>query len=238
MIFFSEQPGTGFMPQVTQSSGWATGPGPQTLQPVNSFARASLFSFCIAATACGVGIAGTANSQTGAPTRSGPQSQSMQAIRTRNADEDISDIREILSTIRLAFGLKVAELANILQVERQTIYGWMDESKQHKLHAKNTDRVRAIYELARSWLHQTREPARKWLIAPAGAAGGSSILEEMSKKKIDSGRLFATLTSISKNLSDSRHEENFLDSWRARGLATPPVEGVSFAIPLRSESSD
>lgn len=238
MIVFREQSGSRISQEEMQNSGWIISRQISQTQPPFASAKASLFGLFIMATACGVGTAGTAYSQASSPVRSGPHTLVMEAIRLRNSDEDVLDIGDILSTIRLAFGLKVAELANILQVERQTIYGWMDESKQQKLHAKNSDRIKAILELARTWLHHTREPARKWLIAPAGGTGSSSLLEEMSRAKIDSGRLLATLTSISKSVSRTNSDDDLLDKWRARGLATPPSEFRSHAIPARSESNE
>lgn len=71
------------------------------------------------------------------------------AERSRRRD-GITPSRIILF-IKSAFGMTMIQLAQALQVERQTVYQWLDDNQIVSMQTRNKDRLNLLFEYATQW---------------------------------------------------------------------------------------
>jgi hypothetical protein len=98
---------------------------------------------------------------------------------------------DLLAGIRSAFSLQIKELAEILKVERPTIYAWMKGSASPQQH--NRLRLRDIHRLAMQWNRLSNRPTGT-AIRETDAAGRSVVdylKEDIPPREIIVGRLKA-----------------------------------------------
>jgi hypothetical protein len=58
---------------------------------------------------------------------------------------------EMVEELRAAFGLNVTQLAQILHVERITVYAWLRTDRMEKLSSTNRTRLWRLYQIAKQW---------------------------------------------------------------------------------------
>ena len=74
---------------------------------------------------------------------------------------DSDEVKEALVSIRAAFGLTTKDLADVLRVERQTIYAWIRGENEPR--DENSRRIRLLTMLADEWSTLSGLPAKKLL---------------------------------------------------------------------------
>jgi hypothetical protein len=116
-------------------------------------------------------------------------------VGTHNPAPSPATIRDLLISIKSAFGLTVTELSSILRVGRPTVYSWLNESAEP--HAYNIRRVFALHRLATRI--DPREPP-----ALDVRVGESTLLELLSSEDLDTEHI-STILSLapSRQLTDS-----------------------------------
>jgi transcriptional regulator with XRE-family HTH domain len=71
----------------------------------------------------------------------------------------VPSLQEQVASIRSAFSLQMKELAQALDVERPTVYSWLND--RNTPHAANRDRLHALYRVAQQWNELSHDPLGK-----------------------------------------------------------------------------
>jgi hypothetical protein len=58
---------------------------------------------------------------------------------------------EMVGKLRAAFSLNITQLAQILHIERITVYAWLRTDRMEKLNSSNRTRLWRLYQLAKQW---------------------------------------------------------------------------------------
>lgn len=92
-----------------------------------------------------------------------------------------SEAKGILASISAAFGLSTKDEAEILHIERQTIYAWVRGENDPS--DENGRRLRAVSGFAKEWNKLCNLPARKFLRAEM--ENGKTLFSELCKEEFD-----------------------------------------------------
>jgi transcriptional regulator with XRE-family HTH domain len=94
--------------------------------------------------------------------------------------------------IRHFLSLSVSDLAQLLEVERPTVYGWLTGKSLPR--KQNLDRLARLYEVAKLWRSQHPTPLRqaKWPVL-----GGQSLYDLLRGTDFDPRRLQSVLSGLS-----------------------------------------
>ena len=109
------------------------------------------------------------------------------------------DAKEVLASIRAAFGFTTKDLAEVLRVERQTIYAWF--RGENAPSSENSHRIRSLDELGKKWNELCNLPAKKYL--RVNLDGKTTLLSELRQEKLDFDRLFNMMDLVA-NLVNER----------------------------------
>ena len=96
-----------------------------------------------------------------------------QAVEESRNHHEASSVDQIpytaeqLSDLRNVFGLNVSELANVMRVQRPTIYQWQ---RGTKLRPKNARRLGELHDIATEYREKAVASAARYLHAPQGGA--------------------------------------------------------------------
>ena len=98
-----------------------------------------------------------------------------------DSDNAVLQNCELIATIRSALSLQIKELAEILRVQRPTIYSWIKDEVEPS--ATNRERLQTLYRVAAIWNQVCNLPAGK-LVRGVGT-DGRSILDLLKEEDID-----------------------------------------------------
>lgn len=128
-------------------------------------------------------------------------------------------LAERVSAIKAAFGLTISQLAQVLQVQRQTIYDWMDEDNPPQVQGKKGERLTAMQRLAVQWNRLCQWPAGKGMATYT--VEGDTLLDLLSADVLDEARLQTVMRSLSEQVKaewQRREERSFGEQARRRGF--------------------
>jgi len=143
-------------------------------------------------------------------------SRSLEATPTPTAQS----LTERVSEIKAAFGMTISQLAQVLQVQRQTIYDWMDEENPRQLQEQKRERLAAIQRLATQWNQLCQWPAGKG-ITTYTTVDGDTLLDLLSVDTLDETRLQPVMRGLSEQVKaewQRREERSHGEQARRRGL--------------------
>ncbi len=60
-------------------------------------------------------------------------------------------LTDMLTAARTAFGLSVSQVANVMRVERVTIYAWMQSNSMDSVRGNNRGRLKTLHSIATEW---------------------------------------------------------------------------------------
>lgn len=126
---------------------------------------------------------------------------------------------ERVSQIKAAFGLTISQLAQVLQVQRQTIYDWVDEENPRQIQEQKRERLAAIQRLANQWNALCPWPAGKGVAAYS--VDGDTLLDVLSADVLDEARLQRVMRGLSEQVKaerQRREERSFGEQARRRGF--------------------
>lgn len=131
---------------------------------------------------------------------------------------------EMLSLIRANLSLNISELSLVMQVERPTIYAWINGSAKPR--AQHLERLQVIFELARFWMQNTQEQLGAYLHYKR--QDELSILDLLKDRKIDKGEIFGALKDVLNKLSQPTEGEQSTEGVREtlRRLGIQHKEGA------------
>ncbi len=87
---------------------------------------------------------------------------------------------EMISAIRSSLSLRIKELAEVLRVQRPTIYSWIKDEVEPS--ASNRERLQQIYRIASKWNRLCEFPAERFV--RAAGTDGHSVLELLKAEEI------------------------------------------------------
>jgi len=94
--------------------------------------------------------------------------------------ETTISIPRLIAQIRLSLSLQIKQLAEVLAVERPTVYAWIKEQSEPR--PQKRIRLKQLYQLAKRWDELADEPLGKALTDVA--SDGHSILELLQQSEI------------------------------------------------------
>lgn len=128
-------------------------------------------------------------------------------------------LAERVSEIKAAFGLTISQLAQVLQVQRQTIYDWIDEDNPPQVQGKKGERLAAIQRLAVQWNALCQWPAGKGVATYS--VDGDTLLDVLSADVLDEARLQRVMRGLSEQVKaewQRKEECSFGEQARRRGF--------------------
>lgn len=118
---------------------------------------------------------------------------------------------EMVEELRRAFGLNVTQLAQVLHIERITVYAWLRTDRMEKLNPSNRSRLWRLYQIAKQW--RSYSPlAGKYLVEPLPGRS-ATLLQMLCAEQLDAGafvqvyELLARATSPSARVQRHRAEQ-------------------------------
>ncbi len=140
----------------------------------------------------------------------------------------VQSLAERVSTIKAAFGMTISQLAQVLQVQRQTIYDWIDEDNPPQVQGKKGERLAAIQRQAVQWNQLCQWPAGKGM-ATYTTVEGDTLLDLLSADVLDEARLQTVMRGLSEQVKAEwqRQEERSLAyQLRAEGFQPVPDQSL------------
>ena len=134
---------------------------------------------------------------------------------------------ERISEIKSAFGLTISQLAQVLRVQRQTIYDWIDEDHPPQVQGQNRERLAAIQRLAIQWNALCPWPAGKGVTRYA--VDGQTLLDLLSAEALDQARLTIVMRGLSEQVKaewQHREERSLANRLRDRGFQPVPEQSL------------
>jgi transcriptional regulator with XRE-family HTH domain len=128
--------------------------------------------------------------------------------------------QEQLSGIRRYLSLSISDLAEVLRVERPTVYSWLKGEATPR--SGNTDRIGAIYSLAREWRLMSSEPIRGMLNTRYGA--DTTLLALLSEETIDETATRRLLVKLREALDRVPPRKSVAEIAKERGIRLPVRE--------------
>ncbi len=108
---------------------------------------------------------------------------------TKQSEEASASFADMVAQIKIAFSLSVSDLAQVLHVERPTIYAWLDERWVPK--EENVLRVTQVYRHASYWAKFNRKALSDKQLSTK--VSGHCLHEALRAKKIHDARVTALL---------------------------------------------
>lgn len=92
---------------------------------------------------------------------------------------------EMVEELRRAFGLNVTQLAQVLHIERITVYAWLRTDRMEKLNPANRVRLWRLYQIAKQWSGYT-PLAGRYLVEPLPGRN-TTLLQMLCAEQLDPG---------------------------------------------------
>ena len=118
---------------------------------------------------------------------------------------------EMVEELRGAFGLNVTQLAQVLRIERITVYAWLRTDRMEKLNPANRGRLWRLYQIAKQW--RTYAPLAGKYLVELLPGKNSTLLQMLCAEQLDPGgfaqayELLARATSPGARVQRHRAEQ-------------------------------
>jgi len=122
-------------------------------------------------------------------------------------------VASIVAEIRSTLSLNVKELAEILKVQRPTIYAWM--RGEQKPQGENRRRLSQLARVARLWLQMSNLPLGT-LVRESLDENGRSLVDAFAEENIDYGSIESRMKSILDSMEPRK--KTVLDLARETGM--------------------
>ncbi len=135
----------------------------------------------------------------------------------------MQSLAERVSAIKAAFGLTISQFAQVLHVQRQTIYDWIDQDRPPQVQGQKRERLAAIQRWAIQWNALCLWPTSKGVTSYA--VEGNTLLDLLAADVLDKARLTTVLRGLSEQVKAEwqlREERSLANRLRARGFQPAP----------------
>jgi DNA-binding transcriptional regulator YiaG len=133
------------------------------------------------------------------------------ASSERVSEPALTTPAEMVQELRAAFRLNVTQLAQILHVERITVYAWLRTDRMEKLSSTNRTRLWRLYQIAKQW-HSCAPLSGKYLVEIIPGRE-TTLLQMLCGQQLDPGQfahvyeLLARATSPAARTQQHRAEQ-------------------------------
>lgn len=118
--------------------------------------------------------------------------------------------------IQAALGLTVSHLAAVLNVERQTIYNWLQAEEPPVLQSRTRTRLAEVVDWSRKWNQRCPRPAGK--LAASLDLGQGTLLDLLKQTPVDEAALQSAMNALAESIEGARARRHK----RIQGLEPPP----------------
>ena len=141
-------------------------------------------------------------------------------VNETKAPEDIKSVADMLTDIKVMFGLNISQLSNVLLVERQTIYNWKEDPRTPQ--PNKLERLKKIYTYAVRWNQLCSRPLGQWLKIPVNE--GMTLLDLLSSVSLDERVIHQVISTVSTRIneeSNAKKERSVAERLKRNGLEPP-----------------
>lgn len=156
--------------------------------------------------------------------------------RTDRHDEAKSPAT-IVGDIKAAFGLNVTQLARILQVERPTIYQWMDEDQNPRIQPRNRERLLTIQMFAEEWNRISSQPANK--LFETLSFEGKTLMDLLGNNTLDKPTIRSAMQAVATQIAENQAKKkarSIAGRLRDMGFPPPPKENARTTLAANTRS--
>lgn len=118
--------------------------------------------------------------------------------------------------IQAALGLTVSHLAAVLNVERQTIYNWLQAEEPPVLQSRTRTRLAEVVDWSRKWNRRCPRPAGK--LAASLDLGQGTLLDLLKQTPVNEAALQSAMNALAESIEGARARRH----QRIQGLEPPP----------------
>lgn len=118
--------------------------------------------------------------------------------------------------IQAALGLTVSHLAAVLNVERQTIYNWLQAEEPPVLQSRTRTRLAEVVHWSRKWNQRCPRPAGK--LAASLDLGQGTLLDLLKQTPVNEAALQSAMNALAESIEGTRARRHK----RIQGLEPPP----------------
>lgn len=132
---------------------------------------------------------------------------------------NVLSLKDKISNIRSVFGLSVTQMAEVMGVERVTVYDWMRKNTMDSVRGNSRERINAINDLATTW---GQFPALGGKFLFETLPDGTCVMNLLSTLNLDSSavlRAYALLAS-KKKPGQRIQEHRITQAQNAKGIGT------------------
>lgn len=108
---------------------------------------------------------------------------------------------EMVEELREVFGLNVTQLAQVLNIERITVYAWLRTDRMEKLNPTNRNRLWRLYQLAKQWKSYA-SLGGKYLVEPVPGRN-TTLLQMLCAPQVDPGDFAQAYELLARAISPS-----------------------------------
>ena len=140
--------------------------------------------------------------------------------------------------IQAALGLTVSHLAAVLNVERQTIYNWLQAEEPPVLQSRTRTRLAKVVDCSRKWNQRCPRPAGK--LAASLDLGQGTLLDLLKQTPVNEAALQSAMNALAESIEGARARRHK----RVQGLEPPPetsddrILRRATGIPLNKASNE
>jgi len=131
---------------------------------------------------------------------------SVEAKSVRSVPPDVEEslsCEELVATIRSALSLQMKELAELLGVERPTVYSWLNSRNSPQ--PANRDRFHTLYRLAQQWNKMSNIPLGKALHVPD--ENGRTLFDLLRQPEISEENVIRRFRRMARTIAD-KHKKS------------------------------
>lgn len=118
--------------------------------------------------------------------------------------------------IQATLGLTVSHLAAVLNVERQTIYNWLQAEEPPVLQSRTRTRLAEVVDWSRNWNQRCPRPAGK--LAASLDLGQGTLLDLLKQTPVNEAALQSAMNALAESIEGARVRRHK----RVQGLEPPP----------------
>lgn len=103
----------------------------------------------------------------------------------QTSEPTLTSPSSMVEELREAFGLNVTQLAQVLNIERITVYAWLKTDRMEKLNPANQSRLWRLYQIAKQWKSYA-SLGGKYLVEPIPGRN-TTLLQMLRAPQVDPG---------------------------------------------------
>jgi hypothetical protein len=165
------------------------------------------------------------------PTGARPEFARIESLSRRDGNTP----SKMIYAIKSAFGMNMTQVAQAMQVERQTIYQWLDEEQPVGMQSRNKERLLALYNFAQQWNQLSKLPTSKSI--DTFEFEGQTLLDLLSNEHLDDSKVADCMQALATQINNSQATKKSLsvaEKLKAKGFLPPPGSEITQNVKSKS----